>query len=273
MIQCAATISLVPQAQGGPFLFRDDLPTACAKAAALGFAAVEIFAPSAQDLDARELESLLRQHRLKLAALGTGGGWIARKLRLTDPDPAVRTQARQFVADMSELAGRFGASAIIGSLQGRAEGNVTREQAWSWLGEALEDLGARLTATAPPLLLEPLNRYETNLLNNVSDGLKLIESLRTRQVKLLGDLFHMNIEEVSMAEALRRAGPRLGHVHWVDSNRCAAGLGHIDYAPIIQALRDIGYQGYVSAEALPLPDSEAAAKQTVASFRKFFAAI
>jgi sugar phosphate isomerase/epimerase len=269
VIHCAATISLVPQAKGGPFLFRDDLVAACAKAAALGFAAVEIFAPSAADLDPRRLETLLREHRLKLAALGTGAGWIVRKLRLTDPDPAVRTAARQFVAEMIELAGRFGASAIIGSIQGRSEGTVTREQALGWLREALEELGARSEAGGAPLLLEPLNRYETNLLNSVSDGVKLIESLRTRTVKLLCDLFHMNIEEVSMAEALRRAGRHLGHVHWVDSNRCAAGLGHIDYLPIAQALRDIGYEGYVSAEALPLPDSDVAAQQTIATFRKF----
>jgi sugar phosphate isomerase/epimerase len=271
VIHSAATISLVPQAKGGPFLFRDDLSATCAKAAALGFAAVEIFAPSAEDLDARRLESLLRQHQLKLAALGTGAGWILRKLRLTDPDLGIRTQARQFVAGLIELASRFGAPTIIGSIQGRSDGDVTREQALGWLREALEELGARAEAGKASLLIEPLNRYETNLLNSVTDGVKLIESLRTRNVKLLCDLFHMNIEEVSIADALQRAGPHLGHVHWVDSNRCAAGLGHIDYAPIAQVLRDIRYDGYVSAEALPFPDPETAAKQTIASYRKFLA--
>jgi hypothetical protein len=84
MIKSAVTISLVPEAQGGPFVFWGDLAGSCAKAAALGFDAVEIFAPSAEALDARQLKQLLTQHRLNLAALGTGGGWVLRKLRLTD---------------------------------------------------------------------------------------------------------------------------------------------------------------------------------------------
>jgi sugar phosphate isomerase/epimerase len=89
-------------------------------------------------------------------------------------------------------------------------------------------------------------------------------------VKLLCDLFHMNLEEADIAAALRLAGPRLGHVHFADSNRRAIGLGHTDVAPIAAALKDIGYAGYVSAEVLPLPDATTAARQTMASFRQWF---
>ncbi len=77
----------------------------------------------------------------------------------------------------------------------------------------------------------------------------------------------MNIEEVSIGQALIAAGPAVGHVHFVDSNRRAAGMGHIEYEPIIEALRSINYRGYLSAEALPLPTSLAAAQQTIKSNR------
>jgi sugar phosphate isomerase/epimerase len=80
----------------------------------------------------------------------------------------------------------------------------------------------------------------------------------------------MNLEEADIAAALRLAGPRLGHVHFADSNRRAIGLGHTDLAPIAAALKDIGYAGYVSAEVLPLPDAATAARQTMASFRQWF---
>jgi sugar phosphate isomerase/epimerase len=86
----------------------------------------------------------------------------------------------------------------------------------------------------------------------------------------LADLFHMNIEESDLAAALRAGGKHIGHVHFVDSNRRPAGLGHIDYAPVVRALADIGYDGYASAEALPYPDSAAAAYQTMRTFRKLF---
>ena len=59
----------------------------------------------------------------------------------------------------------------------------------------------------------------------------------------------------------------IGHVHFADSNRRAAGMGHTDFGPVVAALREIGYAGYLSAEVLPLPDPEAAAKQTIESFR------
>ena len=80
---------------------------------------------------------------------------------------------------------------------------------------------------------------------------------------LLADLFHMNIEETNIAQAIERGGSRIGHVHFVDSNRRAAGFGHIDFAPIAQSLRSIGYDGFASAEAFPFPDPDAAARSTI----------
>lgn len=272
MIQSAVTISLVPEARGGPFVFWDDLAAGCARAAAHKFDAVEIFPRSTEELNARQLKQLLKQHKLKLAAMGTGAGWVVHKLRLTDPDPELRAKARSFIASVIDFAGGFGAPAIIGSMQGRSEGTVVREQAFNWLREALEQLAPRAHGFGVPLFFEPLNRYETNLVKSVADGLELLKPLRTKNVRLLVDLFHANIEEANIADALRLAGHDLGHVHFADSNRQAAGLGHTDFGPAADALREIGYNGFVSAEILPLPDSETAAKQTMTSFRKHFRA-
>jgi sugar phosphate isomerase/epimerase len=77
----------------------------------------------------------------------------------------------------------------------------------------------------------------------------------------------MNIEESSLPDALRTVGPLIGHVHFADSNRQAIGLGHTPMQPIVQALREVGYAGYLSAEILPLPDSDAAARQTMKAFK------
>jgi sugar phosphate isomerase/epimerase len=117
-------------------------------------------------------------------------------------------------------------------------------------------------------LYECLNRYETNLCNTVAESLALLDRLETTNVRLLCDLFHMNIEEADIAAALRRAGARVGHVHFADSNRRAAGLGHTDLAAAVTALREIGYGGYLSAEVLALPDAATAAAQTMAAFRQ-----
>ena len=268
----SVTISLVPQAQGGPFVFWGDLAGSCARASELGYAAVELFLPGAEAIDSAELRQLLERHRLRLAAVGTGAGWVLHRWTLTHPDNAIREQAKDFIRRMIDFAAAFGAPAIVGSMQGRFENAVTREQAFAWLGEALEALGAHAQDCGVPLLFEPINRYETNLCNRLADTAELLSSLRTRNVKLLADLFHMNIEEVSVAASLRAAGTLLGHIHFVDSNRRPAGCGHIDYAPLIQALREIGYTGFLSAESLPWPESEKAAQQTIATFRLLTAA-
>ncbi len=272
MIRSSITVSLVPEAQGGPFVFSGDLAAAAAAAARLGFDAIEIFPAAGDALEPEAVRAVLEEHDLALAAVGTGAGWLRHRLHLTDRDPQRRRQAREFIAGVVDFAGALGAPVIVGSMQGRLESAVSRTEALRWLGESLSELGDRAEQHGTVVLYEPLNRYETNLLNRTEEAVAFVRSLQTSSVRLLADLFHMNIEEQSIPEALRQTGPMLGHLHFVDSNRRAAGLGHIAFGEIVAALRDISYGGFVSAEALPEPSPEEAARQTMAAFEAFFGA-
>src|SRR3954466_6119789 len=135
-MRSAITISLVPESRGGPFVFTNGLADGCAQAAQLGFDAVEIFPPSADAPELTQLPALLAGHSLKVAAVGTGAGWVVQKLSLTSADPAVREKARAFVNAIVDFGGRFGAPAIIGSMQGRWENAISRDQALTWLADA-----------------------------------------------------------------------------------------------------------------------------------------
>jgi len=270
MIRSAVTISLVPEMRGGPFVFWDDLNASCARAAALGFDAVELFFQEARTVNVAEVQAALSAHQLAVAAFGSGAGWVKHKLRLTDPDARVRRRAIEYVARFIELAAQFQAPVIVGSMQGGWGDGVSRQQVLSWLADALNELGENAAKHNVPLLYEFLNRYETNLFNTAEDSLAFLRMFHTQNVKLLCDLFHMNIEERDIPAALRLVGHKLGHVHFADTNRRAVGFGHLDAAGVAQALHDIGYDGFISAEVLPLPDGEIAATQTLASFRKWF---
>lgn len=266
-MQSCVTVSLVEEARGGPFIFWDDLPAACRKAQGLGYDAIEIFAPAADTVDPQLLTSLLADHELKLAAVGTGAGWVKHRLQLAASDASDRAKAQDFIKTIIDFGGGHGAAAIIGSMQGSSGPEVDSATARGYLSDALEKLGEYASQYNVPLIYEPLNRYETNQVNTVADGVKLLNSLSTDNVKLLADLFHMNIEEQGIAAALRVGGSHIGHVHFVDSNRRPVGCGHLDIGPIVAALREIKYEGYLSAEALPYPDSDAAAEQTIKAYR------
>jgi len=266
-MRSAITICLVPEARQGPFVFHDGLEQGCRAARACGFDAVEIFPGSAADLPAAEVGRVLAEQGLGLAAVGTGAGWVRHRLHFCHADPAVRERAIAFAGDIVAAAGRLGAPAIIGSMQGQATPEVPRPDALDLLAEALSQLGSRAEAHGQVLLYEPLNRYETNLFNLQGDAAAFLRDRGLGTVKLLCDLFHMAIEETDIARTLVACGELVGHVHWADSNRRAMGFGHTDAGPILAALGRIGYEGCLSAEVFPLPSPEAAARQTISSLR------
>jgi sugar phosphate isomerase/epimerase len=140
------------------------------------------------------------------------------------------------------------------------------------LADALGELGARAARHGQSLLYEPLNRYETDLFNRQAEAATFLQANGLDAIKILCDLFHMNIEEETIAGALVACGPRLGHVHWADSNRRAMGFGHTDAGHVVAALRAIQYEGWLSAEVFPLPTASEAAARTIASLRRHLTA-
>lgn len=272
MIRSAVTVSLVEQARKGPFVFHGELEEACRIAAELQFHAVEIFAPSPQAVRALPLARLLSTYGLQLAALGTGAGMLVHRLHLCDSDPDRRRQAEKFIGEMLRAGADWGAPAIVGSMQGRWDDVTPRPQALQMLRDSLHRLGDLARRLGTTLLYEPLNRYETNLCNTMQEGAELLTPLQSASVKILADLFHLNIEETSIEAGLRDAGPFLGHLHFVDSNRQAAGRGHLDFERIAGVLKELNYSGYASAEAFPIPDSVTAAQQTIRTFQRVFQA-
>lgn len=264
-MKTAVTLCRVAEAAAGPFVFHQDLDEGFAKAAEHGFDAVELFLPGPDAVAVSEIESLQQKHGLAIAAVGTGAGMVKHGLSLTDPDPAKRVAAREFLARMIAFGGQLRAPAILGSMQGRSGNGVTREQALDWLGEALLEAGELADKHGVPFIYEPLNRYETNLFNHAATAADYLYCEGIENVVLLADLFHMAIEERDVADGLREMGEKLGHVHWADSNRRAMGMGHTDPGPIMEALKEIGYDAYLSAEIFPLPDADQAATQTLKS--------
>jgi sugar phosphate isomerase/epimerase len=270
MIKSAVTIALVPQIKTGPWIFWDKLEESVGKAAALGFDGIELFTATGNAIDAGQLKTLLQQYNLKLAAVGTGAGKVIHGLTLTDANINIRKNAIAFIQEMMEFGAQFGAPAIIGSMQGNTLPGETNSNTIGLLAEALHILDQHAASLGVKLIYEPLNRYETNLMNTLDDAAAFIASNKFNNIQLLADLFHMNIEEADPAASIQKNSQHIGHVHFADSNRKPVGFGHTQMQHIANALTVSGYGGYVSAEAFPWPDPDQAAAQTIRSFNKFF---
>ncbi len=232
----------------------------------LGYEGVELAIRNPSLLDVPTLKSLLAAEPLTVPAIGTGQAFGEDGLSFTHPEPGIRRKAIDRVKSHIHLAAAVGAVVIIGLVRGKRGTGVTADQAAGWLTEALRECAVEDRSVR--LAIEPINRYETDLLNTAGATLEFVEKLGLENVGLLLDTFHMNIEESSLAASVEAARNRLFHVHIADSNRRYPGAGHIDFRSMIDTLHRIGYGGFLSAEILPLPDPDSAASNTIVYMRK-----
>ena len=236
-----------------------------AKAAKLGAGGVELMAVDPAALDTAAIRAGLRQNGLEVAAIGSGGVAFAAGLTLLHADPAQAARAADRLRQLIDFAAAVGAPLVtIGSFRGRlaSVGTGGRDRIIALLQEGADYAAGQNVRLA----VEPLNRYEADIVLNAGEGLALVNEAGHPALGLLLDTFHVNIEEVSWTEPFRRlmAAGRLWHIHLGDNNRLPPGQGLIDFPAIVATLRQIGYNGYLSAELLARPDPDTAAQQTLA---------
>lgn len=237
----------------------------------MGYEGVELAVREPAMVDPETIANLVDEFELTIPAIGTGQAWGEEGLSFTDPEPGIRRLAIERVKSHVPLAARFKAVIIIGLIRGILKPGVSHLQAMAWLVEALQECCQAAAQQGVRLALEPINRYETSLVNSVSEGLHLIQSVDARNFGLLLDTFHMNIEEPSLDASMRACGSRIFHFHVADSNRWYPGAGHLDFSSIIQTLADIGYKGFISGEFMAKPDAQTAAQNSISYLRPILA--
>ena len=187
--------------------FKGDLDRNLAKIAGWGYDGVELAIRDPRAVDAEELADRVAAHGLAVPAIGTGQAWGEEHLSYSDPDPAVRRAAIERTKAHIPVAHRLDALIIIGLLRGLVRPGVSQAQALEWVTAALTECCAAAAAeSGVRIALEPINRYETTLVNNVAEGLALIDRVGADNLGLLFDTFHANIEEPSIEESLLAAG-------------------------------------------------------------------
>ena len=232
----------------------------------LGYDAIELGIRNPMEIDADELKKLSEHFELPVAALGTGQAYVDEGISLTEEDEKIQSKAIDRIKSHIDLGERLHAPVIIGLMRG----NPSK----SGIKEALSILKKNMTICldyaekhSTRILLEPVNRYESSMINTLAEGVEFVKQFKSINLKVLMDTFHMNIEEADMVKSVEDAFAYIGHVHAADSNRLAPGQGHIDFDSIFKKLASNGYNGYISAEILPKPDFYKAAELSIEFFR------
>jgi sugar phosphate isomerase/epimerase len=247
--------------------FKGDFAANVAKIAAWGYDGVELAVRDPSLVNAGQLERVVVDNGLVVPAIGTGQAWGEEGLSFTSDDPAVRAAAVERISSHVPLAQHLDALIILGLIRGITPEGQTHEQSMEYLVEAIQQCAAAAAGTDVRFALEPMNRYETDLVHTAADGLELIERVGADNFGLLLDTFHMNIEEADIGESIRACGDRIFHFHVADSNRWYPGAGHLDFVSILDALEETEYDGFISGEFMPLPDADTAAENGIRYLR------
>jgi len=252
----------------GPLLFAGALEEGMQQAAEHGFDVVELSLRDPADASVSQVQALLSKYSMKLSAIATGQSCLQDAMCLASPDESGVQGAVQRICAHIEFASNFDAAVIIGGIRGSFSGNESEKAAQHDRAlRALSTCAEKAAEKGVQLLIEPVNRYETNFINTAEEAIQFIEEAGHPEIKLLLDTFHMNLEEVDINVTLRKYSDRIGYIHFADSNRCAPGMGHLPFHHYLTTLLANNYTGVITAEILPLPDDISAIKQAGAFFK------
>lgn len=233
------------------------------KAKAAGYDGVELALRRAGEIDPPRLDRLLSENGLEVSAVSTGQVFAGGGLCLSDENPVRRGEALAVLRELADFAGDYGKILNLG----RVRGSISSEKSEGYFCEAAAGLCDHAQKRGVTVILEPVNRYEINFINNLDEGARLLRKLQIPNFKLMPDVFHMNIEDDHIGDSLRRSRELIHYIHFADSNRLAPGQGHLDFDTIFSTLSEIKYDGWVSVEILPKPDPDTAAGQAAAFLR------
>ncbi len=242
-------------------IYRADFEEAIARLSELGYDGVEISFLNPFDVEYNKIRQILEEYALEPVALSTGLTYVNYGISLSDRDESRRKKAIERFMGYIDVAEAIGSDIVVlGLIRGKNRNNF--ELFKKSLKECLKYAEKKKVTIA----LEPINRYETEMINKVEEAASLMEEMESEHLKIMADTFHMNIEERSIEETIRIFGKNFVHFHIADSNRYAPGYGHIDFRVVIGALRETGYDRALSAEILA-DDVENSLKQTIKHIR------
>jgi D-psicose/D-tagatose/L-ribulose 3-epimerase len=227
-----------------------------------GFDGVELFLSPEEPANLMAVKASLDRLQLERTTCSV----LPSEANLISSDPATRAHGIEFLRKCVDRTADLGARLICGPVYaglGVMTGRRRTPEEWKWAVEGLQVVADHAQNRDVTLCLEPLNRFETYFLNTLEDAARLVHDVGAPNVKIHFDTFHSNIEERRPAEALRSVAKDLGHVHISENDRGIPGTGHNDWRGILQALKEVGYDGWLTIESFAQPEPALAAAAAI----------
>lgn len=266
-MKTSVSLSLFEGKKTAPILFRNAIDKNIPLIKEMGYDGVDLFVR-----DPKDDLSFRAKKRLKAVDLGVGvvmpAALAGEGLFLGHMDKKIRETIIGRMEEIINYTSDFeGGMVSLGLVRGSVEtpGDTTEALLYRFadtVGKLIpfaEQRGVRL-------VLEPINRYEINTINSSLEGYEFIKKSGL-PIGLMLDTFHMNIEDVNIHESIKVCGDLIWHLHYLDNNRLAPGMGHMDMVAIYETLIGIGYNGYLCLEALQGKDYQETARKGIDFFK------
>lgn len=230
----------------------------------LNYDGVELSLLEPEKIDIKEIIQIKDSYDMEVPALGTGSTYIRFGYSLGDNNELIRKKAIERIEKYIEFAREIQAKVIIGLIRGRYKHESTPQKEQAYIISSLKECCSIAKNSDVQLVFEPINQFEIDSYNKVSQSVELIEEIGSNNLKLLIDSFHTYLEEdpVDIWGYLKEIAHFVGHIHLADTTRRAPGSGNFDFKSFLGIFKEQGYREFVSIETIMKPSFELVAKNS-----------
>lgn len=250
-----------------PFVLRGNYYESIKLAKSIGYDAIELHVRDPKNVDAAKIINVCDHEKIAVSSIGTGLSYAIDGLSLMSKDDDIRHKAVLRLKDFISLAESLNAVVIIGLMKGIIQPDENYSTCETRVIDSIMQCMGLAEAKKVIVVLEAINRYESNFLTNIDETLLFVQKFHSDFLKVHIDTFHMNIEEASFKDSIIKCGNLLGHVHVADNDRMYPGHGHIQFGEVLETLDKSRYKGYIAVECLSLPEPFEAATKALSYMR------
>lgn len=240
---------------------------------AFGYDGVELMTLDPSKLDWDFVRREAEEHKLAVSLVCTGEIFGQLGLSYTNPNEEVRKEAVRKTKQIIEFASYLEANINIGRIRGQYCHQIPKEVTYQYAVDAFKELSEYSGKKNVRIALETVTIMQTNFINTLEEGTQMVDAVDNPNFRLMMDIFHLNLEENNIYEAIRKYSTYNMHVHLADNNRRYPGHCGLDFEKIINQFKECGYNQDFSIEVFQIPNQEETAKRAIAHLKPIFSKV